>query len=324
MLGDARDLYNDYARGERQAVESLQAFDAKGIVPQQVAAGHAHAMGLKFDLMFRIGMTGGIPGGIHAADNYLNRHPEHSLVRRDGTPAWVASYAFPEVRKLMTDIIAEAMERFDADGANLCLIRGPHAPEYEVPVLEAFQKKYNEDARKVDPGDPRLRAVRSALITEFIRGVRRTLDGIGQSKNRTLELSIWIGDFPPAGEVFDVKAWLKEGLLNGIISNTMRGCDDEYRQLRKTPRCQFIQATGADPAGIISGYKLGADGFALWDIDSAQFKADTWDLLRRIGHPDDMGNWNQVARRTRSISIMRIDGRSLVGPGLMQSVYSGG
>jgi hypothetical protein len=324
LLGEARNLHNDYVRGERQCAEALLGFDAKGIVPQQVAAEHAHAMGLRFDLMFRIGMTGGIPGGIHAPDNYVNRHPECSLVLREREAVAVASYAFPQVRRLMLDIIAEAMGKIDADGANLCLTRGPHAPEYEAPVCEAFQKKYGEDARKVDPGDPRLRAVRGEFMTAFLRETRQTLDRIGERKGKRLELSVWIGGYPAAGDVFDVKAWIREGLLDTVIAHSGQGFDEEYKELGKSQHCTFIRATGADPAAAVAGFQAGVDGFAVWDIDAAQINAETWDLLRRLGHPEMMANWNQFAHLTKSIPITKMNGRNLTGNSLMLSVYSGG
>ena len=160
----------DYVRGERQWHDSLKAFAAKGIIPQQIAAEGAHEMGLKFDLMFRLGIGGGtgvgpLPSSEHG---YVEQHPEYRLVMRDGSVLSKASYAFPEVRKFMLDLIRDATERIDADGINLCFVRGPHFLQYEQPILTAFSEKYHLNARSVKEDDPRLLEVRE-LFYDRIR-----------------------------------------------------------------------------------------------------------------------------------------------------------
>ena len=49
---------NSYLLGEQAAYQSLRALASNRIIPQAVAAEHAHSMGLKFDAMFRLSMLG--------------------------------------------------------------------------------------------------------------------------------------------------------------------------------------------------------------------------------------------------------------------------
>lgn len=71
----------------------LKAFAAQGILPQRIAADHAHAMGLRFDLMFRLGILGGICLSPGSEDHFVRRHPEFRQVLRDGTVLEKASHA---------------------------------------------------------------------------------------------------------------------------------------------------------------------------------------------------------------------------------------
>ena len=118
-------------------------------------------------------------------------HPEYRQVLRDGTVIEKASYAFPEVQQLMLNLIREATTLIDADGINLCYTRGPRFLSYEQPILDAFTSKYGEDARSVDPEDPRLLEVRAGIMTGFMYKVRQTLDEVGAEKGKRLELSVW-------------------------------------------------------------------------------------------------------------------------------------
>ncbi|MDO8685114.1 MAG: hypothetical protein Q7J78_00415, partial [Clostridiales bacterium] len=165
---------------EQKAIyKNMEELFSKGIIPQQVIAEHVHGMGLKFDIMFRLGITGGLPP-TRNENFFVAQHPEFRQVLRDGTPIEKASYAFPEVRALMLSIIREATQKFNVDGINLCFVRGPHFIEYERPVLEDFKRKYEEDAREVEPTDPRLLDIRAGYMTSFVREARRILDEIGQ------------------------------------------------------------------------------------------------------------------------------------------------
>ena len=116
---------NDYIRGESQFYSTIRDFARRGMIAQQIAAKHVQEMGIKFDLMFRLGILGGF-GFWHDADNYTRNHPEFRQVRRDGTLLEKTSYAFPEVQSFMLSVIREAITLIDADGINLCFVRGPH------------------------------------------------------------------------------------------------------------------------------------------------------------------------------------------------------
>ncbi len=325
---------NAYIRGEKQNHESLKAFAAKGIIPQAVAAKHAHTMGLKFDIMFRLGILGG--GMLRLdGDNYVSRHPEFRQVLRDGTVIDKASYAFEPVQDFMLSIIREATSKIDADGINLCFVRGPHFLLYEQPIVDAFRAEHGDDARSVDPADPRLQKIRADLMTRFVQKARGVLDEIGREKNKRLELSVWVWPSKqnvwlgstPLAEGLDVKRWIRDGLLDSVICQ--EGIDADYVQLGRDAGCRFVLYTGyrgdkaMSPKSVTSAYEAGVDAFAYWDIDAAQIFPRHWDWLRRIGHRKEMADWPSHDPGTPLVRLKKVANVN-VEKGLADAVYSGG
>ena len=322
-----------YILGQKGAYDTfLDVISSKGIVPQEVIAEHVHGMGLKFDIMFRLGITGGLPP-YRDEDGFVARHPEFRQVMRDGTPVEKASYAFPEVREFMLSLIREAASRFDVDGINLCFVRGPHFVVYEQPIVDDFRREYGEDARQVDPTDPRLHAVRARHMGDFVRGARRILDEIGQQKGKRLELSIWAwpngqevwcGETPMA-EGLDIRGWIAAGLLDSFICQ--EGVNEEDLACCKQHGCEFIlfpgyrEPTPTTPKTIAEGYQKGVDGIAIWDIDPDD--PGTWAWMRRAGHRGEMASWDERVSERRRIPLLSVGGLD-VAQGLQASVYSGG
>ena len=199
--------------GEKATYDSLRSLAGEGIIPGAVAAEHVHAMGLKFDAMFRLSMLGPIPPLREGGKGLVKRHPEFRRVARNGAPMASASYAFPEVRKQMVSLVREAAEKFAIDGASLGFVRGPEFMGYEQPVLDDFRKEYGEDGRKVGFDDPRMQNIRCRYLNAFVRDVRQTLDEVGKRKGRRLELSAWIWPTIPHNRNLglDVEHWMAQG-----------------------------------------------------------------------------------------------------------------
>jgi hypothetical protein len=320
---------NPYIAGEKAAYDDLRSLTEKGIIPVVAAAEHAHAMGLKFDVMFRLAITGPVPLShlSRGAEGFVETHPQFRQVMQDGTPVEKASYAFPEVRNLMLSIIREATETFDVDGVNLCFIRGPEFMAYEQPVLDDFRKEYGEDGRKVGSDDLRMRTIRCRYLNTFVREVRETLDGVGTRKGKRLTLSTWTEAAPQnfdRGQ--DVEHWIQQGWLDSVISN--RGpLVPKFLAAAKVRncRCIFVGSTQPDiPKDWMNGYNLGVDGFAVWDIDGVQDLPTRWPLLRRAGHRGEIEAAAQVAPAPLPTVRLKTVGGFDVLQGLGAAVYSGG
>jgi hypothetical protein len=318
---------NAYMVGKKAAAEGLASLAEKGIVPVVVAAEHAHAIGLKFDVMIRLSVAGAIPP-MCDAKSFIETHPQFRQVMKDGTPVEKASYAFPEVRKQMVSIIQEATETFDVDGVNLCFIRGPEFMAYERPVLDDFRTEYGEDGRKVGFDDPRMRTIRCRYLNAFVQDVRKTLDEVGKRKGKKLELSAWVGTATPQQNLdqgLDVEHWLGQGWLDSLIDGGPRL--PQRIAAAKAHKCQYIfgGATSHDlPKHWVDGYKLGVDGSAVWDIDTVQDSPERWPVLRRAGHRKEIEAAAQAAPAPPATIRLKTVGGFDVLQGLGGAVYSGG
>ncbi|MCX6993842.1 MAG: family 10 glycosylhydrolase, partial [Kiritimatiellaeota bacterium] len=332
LVDAAQSMPSPYVRSEKVMRDSLRDLASRKVDVQNTIAEHAHSMGLKFDVMFRLGMSGHLPPCM-SDKSFVVLHPEFRQVMKDGTAVEKASYAFPEVREFMLGLIREATERFDADGINLCFTRGPHFLLYEQPVVEAFRAKYGEDARAVDPADPRLSAVKAGFMTDFVSQARRVLDEVGKKKGRRLELSVWVWPSnknvwlgkTPVEEGLDVKAWIQNGLLDSVICQ--EGIDQEYIRLGNEKNCKVIYFSGyrgeqaMSPKNVLAGHEAGAGGFAYWDMDCIQDLPATWEWLSRTGHVDEMKQFKD--RKPALIQLRTIGGYDCM-QGLEAAVYSGG
>jgi hypothetical protein len=332
LVDIAQSMPSPYVWSEKVMRDSLRDLSSKKVDVQNTIAEHVHSMGLKFDIMFRLGMGGNLPPD-RSSETFVGKHPECRQMISDGTVVEKASFAFPVVRKFMLSLIREATGRFDVDGINLCFVRGPHYMAYEKPVIDAFKSKYGEDVRKVDPKDPRLLAVRAGFMTDFVQQARQVLDEIGKQKNRRLELSVWVWPSEqnvwlgktPLEEGLDVKQWIKDGLLDSVYCQ--EGIDLDYMKLGREKGCKFIYFSGysgeraMSPQNVTVGNEAGVDGFAYWDIDSCQDNPRTWEWLSRIGHADEMKHYTE---KRHSLTQLYTIGGYDCRKGLEAAVYSGG
>jgi hypothetical protein len=286
---------NSYITGEKVAMESLAGYLQRGLLPQKVVAPHAHKMGLKFDLMFRLGIAGFEslpPRRPTTPKGFLASHPQLRMALADGTRVEKASYAYPGVRRFMVSLIEEAAGMLDADGVCLGFVRGPQFLGYEPAVLEEFQRHYGADGTKVAFDDPRMRTLRSEFMTRFVCDVRRVLDEVGRKKGKRLELSAWVygGINQNLDYGLDVIGWINQGLLDSVIGTG----DPPIHAAARAKGCRIVSA--------------------VWDIDSS---ADTAEGRSRDS--------KEVRERTQDVSIKlkTIDGVD-VGQGYWDTAFSGG
>ncbi|MFI4910287.1 MAG: hypothetical protein ACIAQZ_01325 [Sedimentisphaeraceae bacterium JB056] len=321
-------------RGETQMKNTLLNFASKGIIAQNIAAKHCHEMGIKFDIMMRLGILGKIPAS-QSHGGFLDQNPDCRQMLADGTVLEKASFAFPKTQDFMLGLIRESASQIDCDGVNLCFVRGPHALWYEKPILRRFKEKYGEDARKVDPSDKRLHSIRAEIMTEFMQKVRKCLDEVGCAKGKKIELSIWVWPSwrkvwlgsTPYEEGLDVKAWIEAGLLDEVICQ--QGIDKDYIAAGKANDCEFTlfpDYRGVDvmgPASIVKFHDQGIEKFAYWDMDCAQIRANAWEWIKMSGHYDFLKSWDSSQHNAGSFRLMTVDGID-VEKGLATAVYSGG
>ena len=281
-------------QSRKEAAESLFALDKQGIVPYQAVCDSVHEMGREFHTYYRLAMydhSG--PTNIFTTESFfLKDHPECRIVAKDGTPLPKASYAFAQTRNFMVSLMEEAMQT-DVDGVSLCLIRGPEYFGYEQPVVDDFLGRYGQDPRELPDDDVRLLDLRADYLTELIRQVRRAAEKHGQRRGRPIQISAWLEFSDPRMRYFsyDCHRWLEERLLDLVIAEN----PPELLRLARRMGCRIFQqqTNGTTPppeqvASMQNAILKGLDGIAIWDIDSGQYLPETWAVLSRLGHTDDV------------------------------------
>jgi len=151
------------------------------------------------------------PTPFHAA------HPEMVQTDKDGRPSWKLSFAFPEARRYMIDMLCE-IAAYGMDGIFVDILRHPPVVRYDLPLVDAFQEQTGVDPRDM-PGDgtEEWLRFRCATFTQFLHDLRTALDA--QNDGRRYPIIVRTVDRPWRNLQIgcDVDRWLAEGVLDGLI-----------------------------------------------------------------------------------------------------------
>jgi hypothetical protein len=306
----------DYTRaGDRLVTESWNSYKRQGVDPLQIAVEHSHDMGLEFHAAYRLG--GGGMGAFYYSPpfdawnkgGFYEKHPELRCVRRDGSPAPRISYAFPETRRFVLSVLREVVERYPADGLALLFNRRPPLLEYEPPLVESFRAKYGKDPRELEDSDPEWLAHRCAVLTGFMRRLREL--SRSSETGRRLELSAWVLGSEAENVYYglDVRTWIREGLLDTVIPYTSAARLSSWEPAWEKPADvqHWLDLTRGSPCRLALNimprdlsaeayrrkadvlYKAGVEHLAFWD--SAMAGAARFDVLRRLGHSEEIAAW---------------------------------
>ena len=283
---------------------------------------------------------------------FLADHPEWMALYADGEPTRHLSFAFPGVRDLHVRLMREWVQDYVADGVNVLFSRSYPFAYYEEPVARAFRAEYGEDMRRAPPSDVRAQRVRAAFVTQFLREVRYMLDEVGAAQDRHIPSCylVPVGNsppgLPPVTEIsaldeclfngLDVATWIAEGLVDYLVvhlhvygQHDGTAWQDKIREFaalargtgtrivvdvypRRMPPRQYRRIA-------MSYYDAGADGLSFWDSHGRHYRASEWAFLRRLGHRDELLDWQGVGDDNyRVVPLTRLDGfamgREFSGP----------
>lgn len=132
----------------------------------------------------------------HTAGSFWHKHPEFRL--GGDTPHYsrhLFDYSHPQVREFRLAYIEECCRKYTIDGFELDFMRHP----FYFPPNSASMK--------------------TGVMTEFVRTVRRLLDTIGKEKGTLIPLQVIVPRTLKAGlqTGLDVASWIQEGLVNAIV-----------------------------------------------------------------------------------------------------------
>ena len=185
--------------------------------------------------------------------------------------------------------------------------------------------------------DPRMRDIRSRYMTRLVRDARRVLDRVGAKKGKRLELSAWVPRTIERQQLqgLDVLSWIREGLLDSVISNGMPA-EPQIVDAANAKHCQYYYAPSSswydDKAwakqakDVWAAYQAGLHYVAFWDMDlEPQDRPAWWAMGSRVGHRQELEGFakNMPTRGPAGPKLKTIGGVDVL-QGLHEAAYSGG
>jgi hypothetical protein len=325
---------DDYPRtGDRFYAEAIRELARQGINPTKVLMDAAHDMGMKVHVAIRPGAwVHSEPCGDFFNSKFYQTHPEWRCVDRDGATVARMSFAVPQVRTHLVDVLREAV-RFGADGASILYVRGVPFVLFEKPFRDLFQKRFGADALEVDEADSRIQQLRVQVMTEFMREVRTMLDQEATGRGgKRLELSAMVlaNEADNLKHGLDVRRWANEGLLDlvcpylGAGGGSAREYDLKFFEAVCRPRNVPVKPTfiawrtpdlDALVKKAVEYYQQAADGLTVWDANSGADRTDMWSVVSRLGHADELlelsqeGTPKPIVLRFHRLGDLIMDGR---------------
>jgi len=295
---------------QRYYAEACRILAEKKLNSTKVLIDGAHEVGMKVHVGIRPALWSYFePLTDFFESPFYRKHPEWRTVDRDGTPVARMSWAVPEVRKHLLDILREAIG-FGADGAHIVFNRGFPLVLYEPPFLERFQKQYGEDPRSVPESDARITQMRSDIVTTFMKELRAMLaeerDRRGNGKRLEISLCVLANEHDNLQYGLDIRRLVEEGLIDEVYPSFHTG---DFGSTERIWDFNFFQDV-CSPKGVpvipvyssaiinegnirswakttLSLYEQGASGVAFWDV-SCVAPERLWPVVARSGHIDEL------------------------------------
>ncbi len=308
-----------YRLCDRLASETMQGFQKQGIDPFRVAIDYSHELGLEFHASYRVaGFYFPAPEDEWNAGGLYHQHPEWRSYDRQGRPGPRLSYAIPGVRDFVHSLMEE-VTTFPVDG--LCLLYNRRLPVlgYEPVLTDSFKAKHGVDPRTLDEKDPRWLAHSAAVLTEFMRELRRRMVAQAtKQKRKPIGITAVVMSSIEENYEFglDLKTWVQEGLIDTLVPySSVRGISSRmvawdnpndvvpFVQMTKGTACKL--APNLMPRGISPEdykrradalYQAGVDNLFMWDCFGRINFDPSWTALSRLGHKEELAAWRARGR----------------------------
>ncbi|MFD0961440.1 DUF2341 domain-containing protein [Paenibacillus chungangensis] len=177
-------------------------------------------------------------------------------VRKDGSQAVQMSYAFPEYRQYIIDVLKEAATVSDTEGnalvagVELDYCRYPYVLGYEAILTDAYEAEYGVDPRNETSAEglQRWQQFRADIMTAFMQEVRDELEG------KSIAVRIPNVDYFQYG--LDIDAWIEQELVDMLVPCTI-GHEDFFEEIGQFH--ELTDDTGIKLYGNINGTLSGHD-----------------------------------------------------------------
>ena len=242
-----------------------------------------------------------------------------------------AALAVPDVRKLIVDMFADVLERYDVAGICIIGIRGWPWVGYEPASARLFAEHCDQPINELPETDDRFIEHRCRVFTMLMRELREMVDALSAKRRRRFRIALdtmnCIDNARFHGQ--DIVKWAQDGLIDELTLNACHCRTRPEPQSNPTVKLtqQVRQAIGQEsfsvrphlwPRFMSPGrymdraqefWEAGVEGLALWDLFHRTSRLSEWAVQRHLGHVDC---YHQLRRECgeywRSVPIRQMDG----------------
>lgn len=248
-------------------------------------------------------------------DKLRIEHPEWCAVDRWGERRCpgLASFCYPEVRRILVDRYADAIERYGYDGVNFytyvenCGIRYPDEFGYNQPIVDEFNKTYPDIDLRRDSLTPAQKThwyeCRGRFVTDFLRELHAALSQRGAKVSVILDAvnpdypqPWWGKEIAGTGLIhMDWRKWVWEGIVDELwvqlapVAAQRATLDLLQRECRGTPVKLTFRAvdpldagwapyveSGITPVAVITWARNGIERYSLSPTSPETLGSDDW------------------------------------------------
>ncbi|TMV48920.1 hypothetical protein FE783_14700 [Paenibacillus mesophilus] len=241
--------------GDKRVRDVVLGYVDAGKDPLAIVAGRANDIGLDAYASLRMGafynqnVYPWLNGNLYS--EYANKG--YLQIKSNGTPDVRMSYAYPEFRQYVIDVLKEATAVTDAQGRKLLkgveldYCRYPNVLGYESILTDAYIAKYGIDPRQETSPD-RWNRFKADIMTGFMQDVRGQLEGERISVRIPYDAYLQNG--------LDIERWIQEQLIDTLVvctlgHETFFGEIDSFKEMTAGTNVQLY--------GNINGTLSGSD-----------------------------------------------------------------
>jgi len=207
--------------GDRYVQIGLKKHFTYELLNDVIGYGHRE-LGIEMYLSLRMGAWGiEFPmDQMYFDSKFLRSHMDQRCVDRLGNFVESASYAYPQTRKYLQDVLCR-MAATDCDGVEMMFHRVTALILFEKPFVELFAASYpGVDPRQLPVADPRITEIRCRIMTGFVTELRERLDRErAQRGQRRCKLIVRCHSTIHNSKLqgVDVEQWARLGLIDKIV-----------------------------------------------------------------------------------------------------------
>lgn len=223
-----------WREGDRRAADLVSRLIGEGNDPVKLVGEFCREYGVRYSLTLRANAiypptSSGMNGKFYQDNPHLRQ------VGVDGKRGLRLSYAYPEVRRFVLQLIGE-MVAYRPDAIVIEFMRHPPFFGYDEPLIEIYRKRHGS-CSPADFMNAEWQAIQCEIMDGFMAQVRQTIDA--SSPGIALEVSFDFAKYYEQG--LNIERWLSRGYIDMISPGIYRVGERKFFPME--PFVRMIQAS---------------------------------------------------------------------------------